>query len=140
MKVHKMHYTKALSLVKERRISVKLAQWVHNYLKMQQMKTDEKSSKPPMMATNFDSVGLQTTDTNTAVQDTKPQSFKEQLQQLIVQFDKEVNDKESLKKSIGIVQKMMKNIIDNPNDEKYRVVKQQNPKIKEALTKYYNGQ
>lgn len=92
------------------------------------------------MATNFDSVGLQTTDTNTAVQDTKPQSFKEQLQQLIVQFDKEVNDKESLKKSIGIVQKMMKNIIDNPNDEKYRVVKQQNPKIKEALTKYYNGQ
>ena len=124
MKVHKMHYTKALSLVKERRISVKLAQWVHNYLKMQQMKTDEKSSKPPMMATNFDSVGLQTTDTNTAVQDTKPQSFKEQLQQLIVQFDKEVNDKESLKKSIGIVQKMMKNIIDNPNDEKYRVVKQ----------------
>ena len=67
MKVHKMHYTKALSLVKERRISVKLAQWVHNYLKMQQMKTDEKSSKPPMMATNFDSVGLQTTDTNTAV-------------------------------------------------------------------------
>ena len=140
MKVHKMHYTKALSLVKERRISVKLAQWVHNYLKMQQMKSDEKSSKPPMMATNFDSVGLQTTDTNTAVQDTKPQSFKEQLQQLIVQFDKEVNDKESLKKSIGIVQKMMKNIIDNPNDEKYRVVKQQNPKIKEALTKYYNGQ
>lgn len=34
---------------------------------------------------------------------------------------------------------MVKNIIDNPNDEKYRVVKQQNPKIKEALTKYYNG-
>lgn len=35
---------------------------------------------------------------------------------------------------------MLKNIIDNPNDEKYRVVKQNNPKIKEALTKYYNGQ
>ena len=42
MKVHSMHYTKALSLVKERRISVKLAQWVHNYLKLQQMKKDEK--------------------------------------------------------------------------------------------------
>jgi len=34
---------------------------------------------------------------------------------------------------------MQKNIIDNPNEDKFRVVKQNNPKIKEALTKYYNG-
>jgi len=74
MKVHKMHYTKALSLVKERRISVKLAQWVHNHLKLRQMKSDEKSLKPPA-APITDTVGLQTTDTNytaPANQESKP--------------------------------------------------------------------
>ena len=34
---------------------------------------------------------------------------------------------------------MHKNIIDNPTEDKFRVIKQNNPRIKETLTKYYNG-
>ena len=29
--------------------------------------------------------------------------------------------------------------MDNPNDDKFRTIKTQNPKISEAITKYYNG-
>ena len=51
------------------------------------------------------------------------------------QFAKELgNDKGKLQSSVGIVQKMQKNIIDNPNEDKYRIVKQNNPKMKETLT------
>ena len=38
-----------------------------------------------------------------------------------------------------MIQKFQKNIIDNPTEEKYRTIKQSNPKIKDALTKYFNG-
>jgi hypothetical protein len=34
---------------------------------------------------------------------------------------------------------MQKNIIDNPNDEKYRTVKPSNAIIKSTVTKYFNG-
>ena len=34
---------------------------------------------------------------------------------------------------------MQKNIIDNPNDEKFRTVKPSNPTIKSTVTKYFNG-
>lgn len=55
-------------------------------------------------------------------------------------MNKELNsDITKLKSSISLVQKIVKNILDNPSEEKFRVIKQNNPKIKETLTKYYNG-
>ena len=47
--------------------------------------------------------------------------------------------KQKLIHSLGMAQKFQKNIIDNPTEEKYRQVKPNNEKIKDALTKYYNG-
>lgn len=38
-----------------------------------------------------------------------------------------------------LIQKLLKNIVDNPKEEKFRTVKQNNPKIKDNITKYYNG-
>ena len=38
-----------------------------------------------------------------------------------------------------LIQKLLKNIVDNYKEEKYRTVKQNNPKIKDNITKYYNG-
>lgn len=38
-----------------------------------------------------------------------------------------------------MVQKFQKNVIDNPNDEKFKTIKSANPKVREALTKYYHG-
>ena len=34
---------------------------------------------------------------------------------------------------------MQRNIIENPNEDKYKRVNPNNPKIREPLTKYYNG-
>ena len=51
----------------------------------------------------------------------------------------EIKDKEKFKQSVALIQKIQKNIIDNPSDDKYRTIKQQNPKIKEVITKYFNG-
>lgn len=47
--------------------------------------------------------------------------------------------KQKLIHSIEMAQKFQRNIVENPNEEKYRQVKQNNEKIKNALTKYYNG-
>ena len=38
-----------------------------------------------------------------------------------------------------LIQRLLKNIVDNFKEEKFRTVKQNNPKIKESITKYYNG-
>lgn len=38
-----------------------------------------------------------------------------------------------------MAQKLWKNILDNPQEEKFRTVRSQNDKIKAALTKHYNG-
>jgi len=73
--------------------------------------------------------------------DEKPVPFKDQVGDLIAAFHKEIgiNDKQKLQSSLTLVQTLQKKIIDNPNDEKFRMVKTANPKINEALTKYYNG-
>ena len=66
--------------------------------------------------------------------------YKQQILECITQLYTEVGkDKEKLVKAVSMVQRFQKNIIDNPNDPKFRQIKQQNPKINEALTKYYNG-
>ena len=38
-----------------------------------------------------------------------------------------------------LIQKLFKNIVDNHKEEKFRTIKQNNPKIKDNITKYYNG-
>lgn len=66
--------------------------------------------------------------------------YRQQIQECISQLYIEVGkDKEKLVKAVTMVQKFQKNIIENPTDQKFRQIKQQNPKIYEALTKYYNG-
>ena len=66
--------------------------------------------------------------------------YKQQVQECIIQLYTEVGkDKEKLVKAVSMVQKFQKNIIENPNEPKFRQIKQQNPKIYEAITKYYNG-
>ena len=35
--------------------------------------------------------------------------------------------------------KLLKNIIENPNEPKYRSIKKENSKLKELITKYKNG-
>jgi hypothetical protein len=50
-----------------------------------------------------------------------------------------MDEKQKLKNSLSMVQNLQKKIIDNPTEDKFRTVKTANPKIHEALTKYYNG-
>ena len=38
-----------------------------------------------------------------------------------------------------MIQKLWKNVIDNPDNEKFRTLKTSNEKIKDTITKYYNG-
>ena len=45
----------------------------------------------------------------------------------------------ALKAAVTLVQKLFKNVLDNPNDEKFRTVKLNNQKVKDVLTKYFNG-
>lgn len=61
------------------------------------------------------------------------------MQEIVEALYKEMKDKDKFKQSIALIQKIQKNIIDNPSEEKYRTIKQQNPKIKEHITKYFNG-
>lgn len=37
------------------------------------------------------------------------------------------------------MQKLWKNVLDNPNDDKYRTVRPANKKIREIVTRFYNG-
>lgn len=41
--------------------------------------------------------------------------------------------------AIELLSKILKNIIENPEDEKYRSIKRDNPKIKEKLTGFKSG-
>ena len=81
-----------------------------------------------------------TLDTVNKEKEDKPLSFKEQVQDIISAFYKEVSGNIGLlKASVELVQRFRDNIIKNPNEEKFRTIKSNNPRIKEALTKYYNG-
>ncbi len=48
-------------------------------------------------------------------------------------------DKERLVQALDLAGKLLKNIIENPTEEKFRTVRRENPKIKEKLTKYKEG-
>ena len=50
-------------------------------------------------------------------------TFKEEVLDALKAFHDEVKDTAKFKKSIATVQKLWKNVLDNPNDEKFRTVK-----------------
>lgn len=103
------------------------------------MKTEQQQTKVMRPLASQDT---RNTREETMVEDQqKPIPFKEQISDLIQAFHKEmgVNEKQKLAASLALVQTLQKKIIENPAEEKYRTVKTANPKINEALTKYYNG-
>lgn len=69
-----------------------------------------------------------------------PLSFRSQVKESLAGLHKEVgNDTNKLKQSVGLIQRLWKNVLDNPNDDKYRTVRPFNIKIRETVTRYYNG-
>jgi len=41
--------------------------------------------------------------------------------------------------TLDLISKLIKNICDNPTEDKFKKIKRDNPKIKDALTKYKTG-
>lgn len=67
-------------------------------------------------------------------------TFKDQVLELLQGLFKEQNkNKQQFAKSIQLVQKMQKNIIEHPSEDKFKRINPNNPKIREPLTQYYNG-
>lgn len=65
--------------------------------------------------------------------------FKTQVNEQLVALHKETSDMAKFKAAVNLVQKLFKNVIDNPTEDKFRTVKLNNARIKDTLTKYVNG-
>lgn len=71
---------------------------------------------------------------------TEERSFKERLESVVTQLYKEMGKKkERLEAGAELVSKILRNIIENPDDEKFRAIRRDNPKIKEKLTGFKSG-
>ena len=66
--------------------------------------------------------------------------FKQNVSELVRALHKEQKmDNQRLKASLSLIQKLWKNVLDNPDNDKFRTLKTSNDKIRENITKFYNG-
>ena len=96
---------------------------------------------PPITSANGFGNPLANNMTNNTTNNDADQyiDFKTQVAEQLTALHKEVGDVPKFKAAVGLAQKLFRNVIDNPTEEKYRTVKINNQRIRDSLAKYVNG-